>query len=200
MPTIKKTISATAGKAAAGDSIDMFLAEWRRERPDLDPWPLAIIGRVSRLSSHLQRRAEAWLAPLGLTWETFSLIASLRRAGAPYEQKPSDLLRLSLLTSGAMTNRIDRVEEQGLVQRLADPNDRRGVIVKLTPAGRALADKAIARHFKAAAALLGGMTRAEREQLGALLTGLLQTIEQPEDAAQPAAVALRKPGKRGAKR
>ena len=185
---------------APADSIDVFLAEWRRERPDLDPWPLAIIGRVSRLSAHLQRRAEAWLAPLGLTWETFSLIASLRRAGAPYEQKPSDLLRLSLLTSGAMTNRIDRVEEQGLVQRLADPNDRRGVIVKLTPAGRALADKAIARHFEAAAALLGGMTRAEREQLGSLLTGLLIAIEQPEDAAQTAAVVSRKPGKRGTKR
>jgi DNA-binding MarR family transcriptional regulator len=185
---------------APADSIDVFLAEWRRERPDLDPWPLAIIGRVSRLSAHLQRRAEAWLAPLGLTWETFSLIASLRRAGAPYEQKPSDLLRLSLLTSGAMTNRIDRVEEQGLVQRLADPNDRRGVIVKLTPAGRALADKAIARHFEAAAALLGGMKRAEREQLGSLLTGLLIAIEQPEDAAQTAAVVSREPGKRGTKR
>jgi DNA-binding MarR family transcriptional regulator len=176
---VKKTARRTA---VAADSIDVFLADWRRERPDLDPWPLAIIGRVARLSAHLQRRAEGWLAPLGLTWETFSLIAALRRAGTPYEQKPSDLLRLSLLTSGAMTNRIDRVEEQGLVRRLADPNDRRGVIVKLTPAGRALADKAIARHFEAAAQLLGGLNEQDRAQLARLLAGLLVSFEAPAPA------------------
>lgn len=183
-----KTPKPRRKSSAPADSIDVFLAQWRHERPDIDPWPLAIIGRVARLSAHLQRRAEAWLAPLGLTWETFSLIATLRRAGAPFEQKPSDLLRLSLLTSGAMTNRIDRVEALGLVQRLADPKDRRGIIVRLTPAGRALADKAIACHFEAAARLLGDVTRAERAQLAELLARLLMPLEQP--SAQGAGGAM----------
>mgnify|MGYP006292750175 CR=1 FL=1 len=82
-------------KSAPPDSIALFLNEWQAQRPDLDPWPLGILGRVARISLYLQRHAQRWLAPLGLTWETFSMIAALRRAGPPFEQKPSDLLRLT---------------------------------------------------------------------------------------------------------
>ena len=168
------------------DSISTFLTEWQQQRPDLDPWPLAIIGRVARISLHLQRHAQGWLEPLGLTWESFSLIAALRRAGPPYEQRPLDLLRLTLLTSGAMTNRIDRVQSNGWVQRLPDPNDRRGVIVKLTPSGLELADKAIARHFEAAAELLKFMKVSEREQLQSLLSSLLIRLEAADQTSEKA--------------
>lgn len=159
------------------DSIARFIADWRRERPDLDPWPLGILGRTSRIYAHFLRRADGWLSPLGLTWETFSLIAALRRSGKPYELNPTELQRQSLLTSGAMTNRIDRVEALGLVERRPDPADRRGVIVRLTPAGQALADKAIAIHFKATAEVLNALNTRESAHLDRLLSRLLASFE-----------------------
>ena len=128
---------------ADADSIETLVGEWRRERPDLDAAPFAIFGRIWRLTGNLLGDAEKWLAPIGLTFESFSLIVTLRRSGAPYELNPTALYRESLLSSGAMTNRIDRVEALGLVKRLPDPNDRRGTIVRLTPKGVALADRAI---------------------------------------------------------
>lgn len=168
------------------DSIARFIADWQRERPDLDPWPLGVIGRTSRIFSHYLRQADGWLAPLGLGWESFSLIAALRRSGKPYELNPTELQRQSLLTSGAMTNRIDRVEALGLVERRPDPADRRGVRVRLTPAGRALADKAIAVHFEASARALDALTAREAAQLDDLLAKLLRSLEQ-EPADPPAA-------------
>lgn len=161
----------------ARDSIAAFIDGWRAERPDLDPWPLGIIGRVPRIYAHVQRRAERWLAPLGLTWETFSVIVALRRSGTPYELSPGELQRQSLLTSGAMTHRIDRVEALGLVVRRADPEDRRGLRVRLTARGRRLADRAIAAHFHETAQLLGGITREEAGRLDALLAKLLGSLE-----------------------
>src|SRR5581483_351500 len=97
----------SAAAPGGGDSIARFLREWRRERPDLDPTAFGIFGRIHRASGHFLRRAEEWLGALGLTWESFSLIVTLRRSGAPYALRPSDLLHESMLSSGAMTNRID---------------------------------------------------------------------------------------------
>lgn len=162
---------------ANADSIESLLAEWRRERPDLDPWPFAIFGRIWRLSANLLGDAEKWLAPAGLTFESFSVIVTLRRSGPPYEMNPTALYRESLLSSGAITNRIDRVEAAGLVKRLPDPNDRRGTIVRLTPKGRTLADRAIKLHFEALAEELSGIDRGERAQLAALLSKLLLSVE-----------------------
>jgi DNA-binding MarR family transcriptional regulator len=174
-------------KPAHTDSITAFIADWQRERPDLDPWPLGIFGRTSRIDSHFLKRADGWLSPLGLSWETFSLIAALRRSGKPYELNPTELQRQSLLTSGAMTNRINRVEALGLVERRPDSNDGRGVIVRLTPAGRALADKAIAVHFSQSANVLGTLNAREREQLNQLLAKLLDSLENaPPVAAETA--------------
>jgi DNA-binding MarR family transcriptional regulator len=160
------------------DSIARIVAEWTRERPDLDPAPIGIIGRIARLDALIVRHADTWLAPLGLTWENFSLLVTLRRSGKPYMLTPTRLYQISLLTSGAMTSRIDRVAELGLVERLPDPNDRRGVLVKLTPSGKRLADKAIAKHVVAIDTLLSGLDRTKRAQLSALLGTLLATIEQ----------------------
>lgn len=174
----------TASPKPDTDSIEVLLAEWRRERPDLDPSPFGIFGRIWRLSTSVLGDADAWLAPIGLTFESFSLIVTLRRSGPPYELNPTALYRESLLSSGAITNRIDRVEAEGLVKRLPDPNDRRGTIVRLTPKGRALADRAIKLHFEALAELLSDIGRSERDQLAKLLSKLLTAVETRQ-AARP---------------
>ncbi len=174
----KTATPAVAAAAATTDSIEGLLAEWQRERPDLDPWPFAIFGRIWRLSANLLGDVEKWLAPVGLSFESFSVIVTLRRSGPPYQLNPTTLYRESLLSSGAITNRIDRVEAEGLVKRLPDPKDRRGTIVRLTAKGRALADRAIKLHFEALAEELSGINRAERDQLARLLSKLLLSVEQ----------------------
>ena len=174
----KKATPAAAPAVTTTDSIEVLLTEWRRERPDLDPWPFSIFGRIWRLSSSFLGDAEKWLAPVGLSFEAFSVIVTLRRSGPPYELNPTTLYRESLLSSGAITNRIDRVEVEGLVKRLPDPKDRRGTIVRLTAKGRALADRAIKLHFEALAEELSGINRSERDQLVRLLSKLLLSVEQ----------------------
>jgi DNA-binding MarR family transcriptional regulator len=181
--TAARTTRSKIAAPASVDSIEPLLHAWRRERPDLESWPFAIFGRIWRLSASLVGDAEHWLAPIGLTFESFSVIVTLRRGGDPFEMNPTALYRESLLSSGAITNRIDRVEAQGLVRRLPDPNDRRGTIVRLTPKGRALADRAIKLHFEALAELIGGIDKAERAQLALLLGKLLLAIERKRDAA-----------------
>ncbi len=160
------------------DSIDRFLKQWRRVRPDLDPEALGVFGRVHRISSRFMRRTEKLLAGMGLGWESFSVIVTLRRSGPPFALRPTDLLHESLLSSGAMTNRIDRVEQLGLVRRTTDPHDRRAVMVKLTPVGRALADRAIKLHFEAMATMLSSLTGAEKRELARLLGKLLNAMER----------------------
>lgn len=164
------------------DSVDRLLSEWAVERPDLDLAPLAVMARVVRLSALATRQADTWLGPLGLTWESFSLLVTLRRAGMPYQRRPGELLKDSLLSSGAMTNRIDRVEAMGLVERLRDPNDRRGVIVQLTPQGVELADRAIEVHLAGWKQLLAGLPGPEQDMLRGLLGRLLGELE-PEAGA-----------------
>lgn len=157
--------------------MECLLEEWERERPDLDPSPVGIQGRIVRLAARFLRHSDAWLGPLGLSWEAFSLIVTLRRSGKPYELRPTDLLRESLLTSGAITNRIDRVEELGLIERRPDKNDRRSYVIRLTPAGKKLSDKVIASHFSGVDGLLDVLSQAERKQLGMLLSKLLHSLE-----------------------
>ena len=163
------------------DPIDHFLSEWRRERPDVDSSSFGVFGRIYWINGLFQRAADKWLGEMGLTWELFSLIVTLRRSGRPCALRPHELLAESLLTSGAMTNRIDRVERMGLVRRAPDPRDRRGVIVKLTPAGYALANRAIKRHFAAMDELLAGLRSIERREIGCLLSQLLVSIENSEE-------------------
>jgi DNA-binding MarR family transcriptional regulator len=173
--------AAVAGRRGAErDSIDALIDEWQRERPDLDASPVAILGRLHRISARLQRRVEAWLLPLGLTWESFSVILTLRRSGPPFALRPTDLYRESLLTSGAITNRIARVEKRGLVRRRRDPRDGRVAVVQLTERGRLLADRATTIHFRALAETLGGLSGSDRDQLDAALTKLLAILETDE--------------------
>jgi len=159
------------------DSVGHLLSEWERERPDLDPSPVGIQGRIVRLSAHLLREAESYLGELNLSWEAFSLIVTLRRSGKPYQLRPTDILRESLLTSGAITNRIDRVERMGLIERRPDAEDRRSYVIRLTPAGKKLADKAIATHFAVTDEFLNVLSSQERVQLAGLLSKLLGSFE-----------------------
>jgi DNA-binding MarR family transcriptional regulator len=177
-PRGKRAAKGAAASAIKGDSVDTLVAEWRRERPDLDPSPVAMLGRLHRISARLHRRIETWLAPLGLSWESFSLILTLRRSGAPFALRPTDLYRESLLTSGAITNRIDRVERQGLVRRRQDPHDGRVMVVELTAAGRRLADKAVAIHFRALAEIFGDLSPQDCARLNAALTKLMAVLER----------------------
>lgn len=186
-PASGKTVRGDRVPPAAVDSIEDLVHAWQRERPDLEAWPFAIFGRLWRLSASLLGGAERWLAPIGLTFESFSVIVTLRRGGPPYELNPTALYRESLLSSGAITNRIDRVEAEGLVKRLPDPNDRRGTIVRLTPKGRALADRAIKLHFEALAESLAGIDKTERTQLSILLGKLLLSVEQKREQDRKAA-------------
>jgi DNA-binding MarR family transcriptional regulator len=164
----------------AFDSIARIISEWQRERPDLDGTAVGIHGRIIRLAAHMLRRSDGWLNPLGLSWEGFSLIVTLRRSGKPYELRPTDILKESLLTSGAVTNRIDRVEEMGLVKRIPAKGDRRSYSVRLTPAGKRLADKAIEHHFVALKRSFNSLTDSEQKQLARLLAKLLSAAEAQE--------------------
>jgi DNA-binding MarR family transcriptional regulator len=177
--------SRSAGRNGVDDSIATFMAQWRAEKPGLDVSPLGVLGRIQRLSIYFRDRAEEWLKPMDLTWESFSILAALRRSGKPYELRPTDMYREALLSSGAITNRIDGVERKGWVERRHDTVDRRVTIVRLTPAGKAVIDKALDIHFRELSKLVGGVTRADRDELGTLLGKLLATFEnaRPESEA-----------------
>ncbi len=159
------------------DEVDDLVAAWRAERPDLDVAPLQVLSRVSRLARHLDLARRAAFAAHDLeTWE-FDVLSALRRTGPPYQLTPGALLRATLVTSGTMTNRVDRLATAGLVRREPDPQDRRGVLVTLTPAGRARVDEALADLVKHEHALLNGLSAADRTTLADLLRVLLAPLD-----------------------
>ena len=144
------------------DEVDDLVAAWRAERPDLDVQPLQVLSRVSRLARHLDRARRTAFARHELeSWE-FDVLSALRRQGPPYQLSPGALLRATLVTSGTMTNRIDRLAAAGLVRRHPDPQDKRGVLVMLTAEGRSRVDAALADLLGREEALLAGLSRDER--------------------------------------
>ena len=155
------------------DEVDRLLEAWRRERPDLDVAPMEVLSRVSRLARHLDRARSQAFETHGLeSWE-FDVLAALRRAGDPYELSPGRLLRETLVTSGTMTNRVDRLASRGLVERLPDPADRRGVLVRLTPDGKATVDSAFEALLAAEREFLDSLSGDQQSQLTDLLRRLL---------------------------
>jgi DNA-binding MarR family transcriptional regulator len=163
------------------DSVDLIAAQWRRERPDLDPSPMEVIGRVSRLAALLQPELGRVFARFGINGGDFDVLATLRRAGSPFRLTPGELARSTMVTSGGMTKRLDRLEASGLVRREPDPDDRRGALISLTDEGRALVDRAVEEHLANEERLLAGLPPARRGQLASLLRDLVLAVEGPVD-------------------
>jgi DNA-binding MarR family transcriptional regulator len=155
------------------DEIDRLVAEWSRERPDLDTSASHTLTRITRLALLQQASFAPVFARYGLTWGEHLVLAALRRAGPPFRMTPTTLSSSLLLSSGAMTNRLDRLEGMGLVRRLPDPTDRRGRLVELTAKGRRLVDQAVVDHIADEDKLIAPLSRAERQRLAGLLRKLL---------------------------
>jgi DNA-binding MarR family transcriptional regulator len=161
------------------DEVDELLEAWGRERGDLDLAPVGVFSRISRLARRLElARREAFAAHGIEQWE-FDVLAALRRVGPPYEMSPGRLLHETLVTSGTMTNRIDRLSSRGLVERYPDPDDRRGVIVRLTAEGKSSVDEAFTALLVAEHELLDTLPERDRSRLAGLLRTLLASLADP---------------------
>lgn len=160
------------------DEVDRIVEAWQSERPDLDFAPLQVLSRVGRLTRHLDRaRRTAFTRSKLESWE-FDVLSALRRAGKPYTLSPKQLLQQTLVSSGTMTNRIDRLVASGLVERRADPGDGRGILVVMTPTGLTRVDAAITRLVDAEAELLAALSTADQYKLAALLRKLSMGFDQ----------------------
>jgi DNA-binding MarR family transcriptional regulator len=168
------------------DHVDEIISEWARERPDLDVDALGLLGRLFRFVLLADAVLGEGLERHGLQPGWFDLLAALRRAGPPYQRNPTELMRATLLSSGGMTKRLDRLAEAGLVERRPDPHDRRGTLVRLTRRGKALVDRALVGHLANEEWLLAALDPAERRRLDKLLRKLLSALEAaPEVEDRP---------------
>lgn len=158
------------------DAVDEIRAQWGRERPDLDTWPMGIVGRISRLSRLLDRELKEFFAGYGLEFWEFDVLATLRRAGGTNGLTAGDLNKAAMVTSGAITNRIDRLATKGLVERVPDPQDRRSIRVRLTDQGRAMVDEIVGPHVENEARLLASLGLEERTQLENTLRSVLESL------------------------
>jgi DNA-binding MarR family transcriptional regulator len=154
------------------DGVDEILEQWRRERPDLDPSPIGVVGRISRLARELEQRLEPVYREHGLEPGWHDVLATLRRQGPPYRLRPSDFSGALMLTSSGTTKRLDRLEQAGLITREPDPQDRRGILITLTPAGLELIDGLTAAHLENERRILAALSDAEQRRLADLLRKL----------------------------
>lgn len=154
------------------DAVDRITEQWRQLRPDLDTSAIEIIGRLSRLSRLIDRELDVNFAAHGIESWMYDVLATLYRTGPPHELTPGDLVRQSMVTTGAITNRIDRLVDRGLVRRERSERDRRSVVVGLTEAGRTLVEQVAPDHLATEERILGALTEAQRPQLVRLLRSL----------------------------
>ncbi len=161
-----------------GEQTQRLAAAHVERRPDLDPAPMGVIGRISRIATLAQRDLDAVFGEYGLGGGDFDVLATLRRTGAPYRLTPGELSRSTMVTTGGMTKRLDRLEQAGLIRREPDPDDRRGRLIALTDEGRTLVDCAVEAHLRNEERLLAGLPPRKRAQLAALLRDLLITLER----------------------
>ena len=159
------------------DIVDRIVEQWNAERPDIDPSPMHVIGRISRLAAELDPLLAPVFTARGLGDGEFDVLATLRRSGEPFELSPGDLGASTMVTSGAVTKRVDRLERSGLVTRRVSEVDARARLIRLTPKGRRLVDEAVVDHVANEERLLSGLSAAERESLAALLRKLGESID-----------------------
>jgi len=161
------------------DHVDGILAQWRKERPDLEVSPMGLIGRIKRLMLHISReQGETW-EEHGLNAASFDVLATLRRSGPPFALSPGDLIASTMVTSGTMTNRIDQLEKVGLVERKQSDEDRRSFLISLTDKGFRIIDAAVTDHVKTQQRLVSGLSEKDQRQLDALLKVFLADFEKP---------------------
>ncbi|MFF5443688.1 MarR family winged helix-turn-helix transcriptional regulator [Streptomyces sp. NPDC012888] len=160
------------------DAIDAIVGQWTAERPDLaeELWPVQLVGRIQRLNRIVERELKSFLAEHELEISEFDVLTSLRRSGPPYELTAGAFLRTAMVTSGAITNRVDRMEAKGLVERVRDAGDRRQVRIRLTPHGHELTDRLIVAHFDNLARLLSALPREDAAATGDALRTLLESL------------------------
>ena len=154
------------------DGVDLILEQWRRERPDLDPSPIGVIGRISRLARELEQRLEPVYREHGLEPGWHDVLATLRRTGPPYRLRPTEFSSALMLTSSGTTKRLDRLEQVGLIERAPDPEDRRGILITLTDKGRELIDSVTDAHLANERRLLAALSESEQARLADLLRKL----------------------------
>ncbi|WP_137129707.1 MarR family transcriptional regulator [Rhizobium sp. FY34] len=159
------------------DHVDRILKQWQGARPDLDTAPMGLLGRLGRLHAHLVRETDATLAEHGLNRASFDVLATLRRADEPHQLSPGDLLAATMVTSGTMTNRIDQLEKQGLVARIAHPQDGRSTLIGLTEKGFDTIDRAVTAHMKNQHRMTEALTREDFQALDRLLATYLAAFE-----------------------
>lgn len=162
------------------DRIDKLLKQWKEERPDLDATSMAILGRIMILDRLALRAVEKLVSQHNITIQEFDVLAVIRRCGPPFRQPVGVLCEHSLISSGAMTNRIDRLEKKGLINREPNPEDRRGVLVALSSSGRVLIDKLVTERLKEAQDRVSVLSPEEQENLNSLLTLFLKRLEERE--------------------
>lgn len=165
------------------DAVDLMLEQWRRERPDVDTSPLGVFGRLHRSFNRYQNQLTKLFDSYDLSMAGFGLLAALRRLGAPYRCTAGQLADTILLSTGGITQRVDKLETAGLVRRDRDPVDRRVVYVELTDKGLALIDEVAAAHFANEARMLSGLTQSEQAQLAKLLSRLEHSLDLAEMSA-----------------
>ncbi len=152
--------------------------QWRRERPDMDPFPMEVLGRLAEFAQLVTReRLNPFFASLGLQAGEFDVLATLRRSGSPYALTPTALYEAAMISSGGMTARIDRLEKAELIERRKHPTDRRGTLVALTESGRALIDNALPAHVENERKILSPLTNAEQGTLNNLLARLIAGLD-----------------------
>ncbi len=166
----------------ARDGVDDILDQWRRERPELDPTPIGVVGRISRLAREIEQRLEAVYREHGLEPGWHDVLATLRRSGPPFRLRPTDLTTALMLTSSGTTKRLDRLERAGLVERTADPHDRRAITISLTTEGRALIDRVTKAHLANERNLLRSLSDTEQQRLADLLRTLQLGLPPLDDA------------------
>jgi DNA-binding MarR family transcriptional regulator len=173
-----KYFAMTSPSSDSADFVDHILAQWSTARPDLPIGPMAVFSRLFRLQAVASRDIDRSLRPLGVNPGEFDVIATLTRHGPPHALSPQQLAESMLLSSGAMTNRLDRLEQAGLVARQPNPDDRRGVIVTLTERGQQTADAVLRAYLGVLDQMLAPLPPARRDTLAGLLRELLLVHDQ----------------------
>jgi DNA-binding MarR family transcriptional regulator len=201
MPELRDNITELQDKPRGSDDdhVAIVLAQWAAVRPGLDTAPAAVIARLGRAMAYIDAGVNERLGEFGLTREGWDVLASLRRAGSPHRLSPTQLYRALMRSSGAMTHRLGALELAGLIRRVPDPQDRRGMLVELTAKGLRLVDRVAAAHMRGERELLAALSEQEQRALADLLRKLLLRFERERPVPPPSGRGGRRPRRGGAR-